>query len=374
MSSSLGNKLKVSIFGESHGKAIGVVLDGLPPGIEIDMDFIKEEMARRRPGKSILSTSRNEEDNFEILSGYFQGKTTGTPLCAIIFNQDCRSQDYNQLKNLPRPGHADYTGFIKYNNFNDYRGGGHFSGRLTAPLVFAGAVAKHVLKHRNITIASHIKSIQDVCDESFDSIDIDEATVSRLRKSDFPVLDESAGQKMKEQILAAKKERDSVGGIIETIITNLQPGLGFPFFDGVESRLAHALFSIPAVKGVEFGAGFNITKLRGSQANDEFILEGNKIVTSTNHNGGILGGITTGMPLVFRVAIKPTPSIGISQKTVDLQKKQDTTITVKGRHDPCIVPRAIPAVEAASAVVVLDLLLEREGEYGLSKEFKNGDR
>jgi len=370
MSSSLGNKFKISIFGESHGKAIGVLLDGLPPGIKLDMDFIKEELARRQPGKSILSTSRREKDEFEILSGYFQGRTTGSPLCAIIFNQDCQPQDYDKIKNLPRPGHADYTAFIKYNGFNDYRGGGHFSGRLTAPLVFAGAVAKHVLKLRNILIASHIKSIQDVCDKNFDNVNIDATLLDKLRNSDLPVLDESVGEKMKARILAAKNEMDSVGGIIETMIINLEPGLGSPFFDGVESRLAHALFSIPAAKGVELGDGFNITRLKGSQANDEFVLDGDKIVTSTNHNGGILGGITTGMPLVFRVAIKPTPSIGISQKTVDIEKKQETTITVKGRHDPCIVPRAIPAVEAASAVVILDLLLEREGEGGLAAEFE----
>lgn len=374
MSSIFGNMLKVSIFGESHGKAIGVVLDGLPPGIELDMDFLRQEMARRQPGKSSLSTSRKESDDFNIFSGYFQGRTTGTPLCAIIYNRDTKSQNYEELKHLLRPGHADYSGFVKYSGFNDYRGGGHFSGRLTAPLVFAGAVAKHVLKQRNIFIASHIKSVQDVCDESFDSTNIDEEILNKLIKSDFPVLDEMAGQKMRELILDAKKELDSVGGIIETIIVNLPPGLGFPFFDGVESRLAHALFSIPAVKGVEFGEGFNITKLRGSQANDEFVLDGDKIKTSTNHNGGILGGITTGMPIVFRIAIKPTPSIGVSQKTVDIYNMQEATIAVKGRHDPCIVPRAVPAVEAASALVILDLMLEREGEYGLSGNFEKPNR
>jgi len=374
MSSIFGSKLKVSIFGESHGKAIGVVLDGLPPGIELDIDFIKVELSRRQPGKSQFSTQRKETDSFEILSGYFQGRTTGTPLCAVIFNQDCKSQDYDHLKNLLRPGHADYTGFVKYRSFNDYRGGGHFSGRLTAPLVFAGAVAKQILRLCNIVIASHIKSIQDVFDVSFDSTNVDMEVLNKLKNSDFPVIEELSGQKMKERILNAKNEKDSVGGIIETVIINLEPGLGSPFFDGVESRLAHALFSIPAVKGVEFGDGFNITKLKGSKANDEFVLDGNRIVTSTNHNGGILGGITTGMPLLFRVAIKPTPSIGISQNTIDIHKMQETTITVKGRHDPCIVPRAIPVVEAASALVILDLMLEREGEYGPVGKFKNADR
>jgi len=374
MSSIFGNKFKVSIFGESHGKAIGVVLDGLPPGIKLDTDFIKEELSRRQPGKSALTTPRKESDNFEILSGFFQGSTTGTPLCAVIYNQDSKSQDYEELKNLLRPGHADYTGFVKYGGFNDYRGGGHFSGRLTAPLVFAGAVAKQALKAWNITMASHIKNIQDVCDKSFDSINVDLEALNKLRISDFPVLDESAGRQMQERILAAKSERDSVGGVIETIILNLEPGLGSPFFDGVESRLAHALFSIPAVKGVEFGDGFDIAKLMGSEANDEYLLDGNKIVTSSNHNGGILGGITTGMPIVFRVAIKPTPSIGLCQKTVDIHKMEEATITVRGRHDPCIVPRAIPAVEAASAVVILDLLLERKGEDGSAAGIQGTDR
>ena len=374
MSSIFGNKFKVSIFGESHGKAIGVVLDGLPPGIKLDTDFIKEELSRRQPGKSALTTPRKESDNFEILSGFFQGSTTGTPLCAVIYNQDSKSQDYEELKNLLRPGHADYTGFVKYGGFNDYRGGGHFSGRLTAPLVFAGAIAKQALKAWNITMASHIKNIQDVCDKSFDSINVDLEALNKLRISDFPVLDESAGRQMQERILAAKSERDSVGGVIETIILNLEPGLGSPFFDGVESRLAHALFSIPAVKGVEFGDGFDIAKLMGSEANDEYLLDGNKIVTSSNHNGGILGGSTTGMPIVFRVAIKPTPSIGLCQKTVDIYKMEEATITVRGRHDPCIVPRAIPAVEAASAVVILDLLLERKGEDGSAAGIQGTDR
>jgi len=374
MSSIFGYNFKVSIFGESHGEAIGVVLDGLPSGIELNLDFIKQELARRQPGKNVLSTSRKEKDEFEILSGYFQGKTTGTPLCAIIYNQDCRSGDYEELRYLLRPGHADYTGFIKYNGFNDYRGGGHFSGRLTAPLVFAGAVAKQVLKQCNVVVVSHIKSIQDVYDESFDNINIDEVLVNRLRNSDFPVLNEISGRMMKERIIAAKKEMDSVGGIIETIVLNLQPGLGSPFFDGIESLLAHILFSIPAVKGVEFGKGFDITKLRGSQANDKFALDDGRIITCTNLSGGILGGISTGMPIVFRVAIKPTPSIGVSQKTVDIYNMQETTIKVKGRHDPCIVPRAIPAVEAAAAVVILDLMLEREGENGLSGKFENRNR
>lgn len=360
MSSIFGKRLKVSIFGESHGKAIGVVLDGLPPGIPIEMDFITEEMARRMPGKSAFSTSRREHDNFEILSGYFQGKTTGTPLSAIIFNKDAKSQDYDDTKYLPRPGHADYTGHIKYGGYNDYRGGGHFSGRLTAPLVFAGAVAKSILQLKSIIVGSHIISIQDVSDEDFDAVNINCKVLKQLRKKKFPILDKKVANKMKERILAAKSEKDSVGGIIETAILNLPPGLGSPFFDSVESCLAHILFSIPAVKAVEFGDGINITNMRGSEANDQFIIQGNKIATTTNHSGGILGGITSGMPVLFRTAIKPTPSIGIPQGTVDMLKKRQTTIEIKGRHDPCIVPRAIPVVEAAAALVILDFLLERE--------------
>ncbi len=374
MSSIFGNKFKVSVFGESHGNAIGVVLDGLPPGIELDMEFIKKEMGRRQPGKSLLTTSRNESDSFEILSGYFQEKTTGSPLCAVIFNKDQQSDDYTELKSLLRPGHADYTGFVKNNGFNDYRGGGHFSGRLTAPMVFAGAVAKHVLQMRDIIIGSHIKSIQDVKDESFDSVNIDKNIFKKLINFTLPVLDKEMAEKMIESIINAKNEMDSVGGIIETAVINLQPGLGSPFFDSVESRLSHALFSIPSIKGVEFGQGFNITEIRGSQANDEFILENGEIKTSTNNNGGILGGITNGMPLVFRVAVKPTPSIGKLQKTVDICKKHEATLTIKGRHDPCIVPRVIPVVEAAVAVVILDLLLERDGEHGVLGKFQNKDR
>lgn len=362
MSSIFGRNFRVSIFGESHGKAIGVVLDGLPSGIRLNMEFIEQEMARRRPGKNPLSTLRSESDSFEILSGYFNEATTGTPLCAVIFNSDCASDDYAPMKSLLRPGHADYTGLVKYGGFNDYRGGGHFSGRLTAPLVFAGAVAKQALQIDNILVGSHVKSICHVEDESLDSANIDENTLKELRNLAIPVLNRDAGEKMAQCILDAKNDRDSVGGVVETAVLNLQPGLGSPFFDSMESCLAHILFSIPAVKGVEFGEGFNITKMRGSKANDAFIIDENKIKTATNYNGGILGGITNGMPVVFRVAIKPTPSIGIQQQTVDFLKNQETTISVKGRHDPCIVPRAVPVIEAAAAIVILDLILERYGE------------
>ncbi|GAQ25722.1 chorismate synthase [Tepidanaerobacter syntrophicus] len=362
MSSSFGHKFKITIFGESHGKAIGVVLDGLPPGIKLDMEFIKSEMARRSPGKSSLSTARSEADEVEILSGYFNGMTTGAPLCGIIFNRNVRSEDYSAIRNLMRPSHADYTAFIKYDGFYDYRGGGHFSGRITAPLVFAGAIAKQILSTQNIAVGSHIKSIHNIEDKSFDYVNLKAETLESLRYLALPVLDKDAGEKMEKCILNAKEEKDSVGGVIEAAVVNLEAGLGSPFFDSVESRLAHILFSIPAVKGVEFGAGFDITKMRGFKANDEFVIENGKIRTSTNNSGGIAGGITNGMPIIFRVAVKPTPSISLPQKTVDISKFEESSICIKGRHDPCIVPRAVPVVEAAASVVILDFLLERYGE------------
>lgn len=359
MSGIWGRNIKLSIFGESHGKAIGITIDGLPPGFEIDLEYIKKEMARRAPGKNSLSTSRMESDEFEILSGYFNGRTTGTPLCAVIRNSNKKSDDYSEMKSLMRPGHADYTGYVKYNGFSDYRGGGHFSGRITASLVFAGAVARQMLEKDNIIIGSHIKSIENIQEDSFDPINIDENTLKNLRSREFPVLDDKIGEKMKEAILNAKSEGDSVGGIIECAVINLPGGLGDPFFDSVESSLSHMLFSIPSVKGVEFGAGFDISSMRGSKANDEFYIEDGKIKTYTNNNGGILGGITNGMPLIFRTAIKPTPSIAKEQRTVNITEMKNTTINIKGRHDPCIVQRAVSVVEAAAAIVMLDFMSGR---------------
>lgn len=370
MSSMIGNRLKLTIFGESHGRAVGAVIDGLPPGIYLDLDYIKYEMGRRKPGESSFSTSRSEDDDFQIISGYFEKKTTGAPLCALISNKDQHSEDYANIKNLLRPGHADYTGFIKYAGYNDYRGGGHFSGRLTAPLVFAGAVAKQILEKLDIFIGGHIKSIKDISEEGFNKIKVSRYDILRLRAKDFPVINESIGKKMKECILKAKDERDSVGGVIETAVINLDAGLGEPFFDSVESRLAHILFSIPAVKGVEFGEGFSITAMKGSEANDGYTVIDGKIETYTNHNGGILGGITTGMHLIFQVAVKPTPSIGRQQKTVDIKKLEEVEICVKGRHDPCIVPRVVPVVEAATALTILDFMLDREGEQGFRDKLR----
>ncbi|MCM8711600.1 chorismate synthase [Clostridium sp. SYSU_GA19001] len=356
MSGVWGQRIKFSIFGESHGKGIGITIDGLPSGIKLDLEEIQFEMGRRAPGKNEFSTPRNEKDSFEILSGYFNESTTGTPLCAVIWNKDQHSKDYSELKNAMRPGHADYTGFIKYKGFNDYRGGGHFSGRLTAPLVFAGAIAKQILAEKDIYIGSHIYQIGNIYDTPFDKVNIELTSLKELHKKSFPVINEQKEEEMKNAILEAKKNLDSVGGVIEAAAINLPAGLGSPFFDSVESTLAHLLFSIPAVKGVEFGAGFSISSLRGSQANDEFYIENGKVQTLTNNNGGILGGITNGMPLIFKAAFKPTPSIGKPQKTVNISKMENTELEVRGRHDPCIVQRAIPVVEAVTAMAVLDLL------------------
>lgn len=357
MSGVWGNKVQVSIFGESHGKAIGIVIDGLEPGVEIDMEAVNKEMARRAPGKNKLSTQRKEGDEVQIVSGFFNGKTTGTPLTGLIWNSDQHSSDYSNIKDTPRPGHADYTGFVKYNGFNDYRGGGHFSGRITAPLVFAGAVAKQILMKKNIVIGSHILSIHNVKEDYFDKVNINEETLKALTSKEFPVLDDAKGIEMKEAILSAKNDLNSVGGVIECCALNLPVGLGDPFFDSVESTLSHLLFSVPAVKGVEFGLGFDITKLKGSEANDEYYYdEAANVKTYTNNNGGILGGITNGMPLIFRAAIKPTASIYKQQKTVNLKTKENDDIAVVGRHDPCITLRAVPVIEAVCAIGILDII------------------
>lgn len=358
MSGTWGKNIELAIFGESHGEAIGITINGLEPGINLDLDYIKEEMARRAPGQNDLSTPRKEGDEFHILSGYFNGKTTGTPLTMIIYNTNQHSKDYDKTKDIVRPSHGDLTGYVKYKGFNDYRGGGHFSGRITAPLVFAGAVCKQVLKEKGIIIGSHIKSIKDINDENFNNKNLCEEKLKDLRKEHFPVINKSSEEKMKEVIRNARDMKDSVGGIVECAAINLPAGIGSPFFDSVESTLSSLLFSIPGVKGVEFGIGFDITKLYGSEANDEYIVKNDKIETTSNNNGGILGGITNGMPIVFRVAMKPTPSIGKMQKTVDIKTMENRTIEIVGRHDPCIAIRALPVVEAAAAIAILDLLKE----------------
>ena len=358
MSGVWGKNIKLSIFGESHGRAIGITIDGLEPGILLDIDAIKAEMDRRAPGRSPLASARKESDTFEILSGYFNDRTTGTPLCAMIRNTDEHSKDYSNLKTLMRPGHADYTGNIRYNGFNDYRGGGSFSGRITAPLVFAGAIAKQILASKGIVIGSHIISIEKIHESSFEDIHLTNEVLKKLSKDAFPVIKKEIGDKMQELILQVKKDLDSVGGIVETAILNLPAGIGSPFFDSVESHLSQLIFSIPATKGIEFGKGFDITELKGSEANDEFYIENDIIKTSSNNNGGILGGITSGMPLVFRTAIKPTASISRSQHTIDIKNRENSELIIKGRHDPCIVPRAIPVIEACAAIAILDLILD----------------
>ena len=356
MSGMWGNKLKVSIFGESHGAGIGITIDGLPSGFEINMDEVLKEMARRAPGKSRLSTARKEADMPEILSGFFEGKTTGTPLCAIIRNSDQHSKDYGKLKDLMRPGHADYPGFIKYKGFNDYRGGGHFSGRITAPLVFAGAVCKQILELKGIRIGAHVKSIGKVNDKSFFDVDLTNELLDEIKVNELPLLDPKKEEEMRNTILEARKEQDSVGGTIECAVLGIEAGIGDPFFDSVESTLAHLMFSVPAVKGIEFGKGFSMSEHRGSECNDEYYYDGDKVKTYTNNNGGITGGITNGMPILFKVGIKPTPSISKKQKTIDINEHKDAELVIEGRHDPCIVQRAIPVIEAVTAIGIMELV------------------
>ncbi|MFT8350819.1 chorismate synthase [Clostridium saccharoperbutylacetonicum] len=357
MSGMWGNKLKVSIFGESHGVGIGITIDGLPSGVEINMEEVTKEMARRAPGKSNLSTARKEADAPEILSGFFEGKTTGTPLCAVIRNADMHSRDYGKLKDLMRPGHADYPGFIRYKGFNDYRGGGHFSGRITAPLVFAGAICKQVLQDKGINIGAHVKSIGNIEDKSFYDVKVDKELLADLKLKELPILVPEKEEEMRKLILEAKKEQDSTGGTIECAIIGINAGIGNPFFDSVESTLAHLMFSVPAVKGIEFGKGFEMTKLRGSECNDEYYYDNGEVKTYTNNNGGITGGITNGMPILFKVGIKPTASISKIQRTIDISEQKEAELVIEGRHDPCIVQRAVPVIEAVTAIGILDLLI-----------------
>lgn len=357
MSGMWGNNIKVSIFGESHGAAIGITIDGLPSGFEIDMDEVLREMARRAPGKSKLSTARKEADKPEILSGFFEGKTTGTPLCAIIRNGDQHSKDYGKLKDLMRPGHGDYPGFVKYNGFNDYRGGGHFSGRITAPLVFAGAVFKQILASKGIIIGAHIKNIGSVEDKSFSEIELTKELFDELKTCELPLILKDKEEAIRNEVAEARADLDSVGGSIECSVIGIDAGFGDPFFDSMESRIAHMMFSVPAVKGIEFGKGFDMCTMKGSECNDQYYYDGDKVKTYTNNNGGITGGITNGMPILFKVGIKPTPSIAKKQKTVDVKEGKDAELEIVGRHDPCIVQRAVPVIEAAAAIAVADAVL-----------------
>ena len=341
------------IFGESHGPAIGVVLEGVPAGLELDLEQVQKELDRRKPGQDPTATARKESDLVEVLSGVFEGKTTGAPLAMVIRNSDQHSKDYESIRYTPRPSHGDYAGFIKSRGCLDYRGGGHFSGRLTAPLVAAGAVAKQVLAGRGIQVGAHISSIYGICDAALE----DPAELKAVAEKPFPVLDDSKGEEMRQAILEAKEEQDSVGGAIECAVTGLPAGLGAPDFGcNVEGIFAQYLFAVPAVKGIEFGAGVAFSLMRGSEANDPFAVEDGQVVTKTNHAGGINGGITNGMPVTFEVTIRPTPSISLPQESVDLRTGEETEIEIHGRHDPCIVPRAVPVIEAAAALAACAVL------------------
>lgn len=356
MSSTYGEILKLSIFGQSHGTAIGMTLDGIPAGLPVDMDELYHFLSRRAPGKDKYATSRKEADHPEFLSGIVNGFTCGAPIAAIIYNNNTRSGDYENLKDCPRPGHADYTAQVKYHGFQDVAGGGHFSGRLTAPLCIAGGLCKQWLEQKGIRIGAHIVAIGGIVD---DPVYLDWANPNLdLIGTDFPVLNPAAGLKMQEAISAAKAEGDSVGGLIECIVTGLPTGLGEPMFGGMESKIAQIVYGIPAVKGLSFGTGFAGSDMRGSENNDAYTIKDGKILTKHNYAGGILGGITNGMPLVFEVAVKPTPSISKPQTSVSLKRMETQELIIQGRHDPCIVPRAVPVIEAAAAIAIFDALLQ----------------
>lgn len=360
MSCSFGSNIKLTVFGQSHSHSIGCVLDGVPAGEKIDMDSVISFMARRAPGQNAFSTPRKEADVPEVVSGMIDGVTCGAPICAVIQNTNTRSEDYDKLKNTPRPGHADFTAFIKHSGFNDARGGGNFSGRMTAPLCFAGAVLMQILKKRGIDVAAHIYSIKDEFDDKADPVTGNMEKLKAAQKKPFPVINDEAGERMKEKILSAKKDGDSVGGIIECVITGVPTGVGEPIFDGIENRISACVFGVPAVKGIEFGSGFAAASLFGSENNDVFCFDKDKnIKTATNNHGGILGGISSGMPIIFRVAMKPTPSIAKEQITADLLSGKEKPLVIGGRHDPCIVQRAVPVIESAAALALADLLLNR---------------
>ena len=353
MSSTYGENLKLSIFGQSHGAAIGMTLDGIPAGLPVDIDKLQQFLNRRAPGQNDWSSPRKEEDAPEILSGLVDGFTCGAPIAAIIRNNNTRSGDYENLKSVPRPGHADYTAQVKYGGFQDAAGGGHFSGRLTAPICIAGGMCKQWLEDMGIQIGAHIDFLGGITDSPFDPMEPEIRFVNRQ----FPVLSVTASQAMRKRIDEVREQGDSIGGEIECAITGIPAGLGEPMFGGVESRLAQILYGIPAVKCVEFGAGKQAAYLTGSRFNDPFVVESGEIKTKTNNGGGILGGITNGMPVIFRVAIKPTPSIGKIQSSVNLATMEEAALEIKGRHDPCIVPRAVPVVEAAAAIAIYDMIL-----------------
>lgn len=355
MSSTYGENLSLSIFGQSHGAAIGMTLDGIPAGLKVDLDELQAFLNRRAPGNNDYSTPRKEEDQPEILSGILNGFTCGSPIAAVIRNTNTRSKDYSNLKDCPRPGHADYTAEMKYKGFQDVAGGGHFSGRLTAPLCIAGGMCKQWLEEKGIRISAHLSVVAGIADNPL-FLDWVNPDLDMIQK-DFPVVNPEAGVKMREAINKARVDGDSVGGIIECVITGLPVGLGDPMFGGMESRIAQVVYGIPAVKGIDFGSGFSGSYMRGSQNNDAYIIDNGVVRTNTNNAGGILGGITNGMPLVFQTAIKPTPSISVPQQSISLSKGTEQTLEISGRHDPCIAPRAVPVIEAAASIAIFDAYL-----------------
>lgn len=355
MSFVTGDKIRISLFGQSHSEAMGTVIDGLPAGFKIDEEKLSEFMARRAPGNDEFSTSRKEGDRVRIVSGITNGITNGAPLCGIIENTNTRSKDYENLKDIPRPGHADFAAWSKFEDNRDVSGGGQFSGRLTATMCIAGGILKQLLEGKGIFIGAHIARVGNVKDDLFDSCNVNKNDF--VDRKPFPTLNDDKGEEMKEEILRAKKDGDSVGGIVECAIVGVPSGVGDTLFGSWESRISSAVFAIPAVKGIEFGRGFEVATLLGSQNNDPFCIRDGSIVTTTNNHGGILGGISSGMPILFRAAFKPTPSIGKEQKSVSLSKKENTTLIINGRHDPCIVKRAVVCVEAAAAIVAANIVL-----------------
>ena len=362
MKNTFGQSVSVTLFGESHGTAIGAVIDGLAPGIKIDENYINERLAHRRPSSSV-DTARREPDKYSIVSGVFDGHTTGTPICIVIPNEDKRSNDYSEMRSIARPSHADYTAYLKYRGYEDYRGGGHFSGRITAALVAAGAIAEIALSSLGISLATHIKYCGGISDRDFNDIAND---IKELKDKPFPVLSDCESG-MVAAIEAAKAECDSIGGTVETAVFGMPGGVGEPWFDSVEGMISHAVFSVGGIKGIEFGSGFGFADMKGSSANDSFNIKDGKIVTFTNHNGGINGGITNGMPIIFSCAVKPTPSIAKEQNTVDFIKNESTTLSVKGRHDPAIIKRICPVIDAVTAITLCDMIALRYGTDVFSK-------
>lgn len=356
MSSMFGNNIRISVFGQSHSEGIGVVVDGLPAGEPVDLDRLAAFLARRAPGQGAYATARKEADIPEILCGLVDSRTCGAPLAAIIRNTNTRSSDYDKLKDIPRPSHADYAANLRYGGFQDVRGGGHFSGRLTAPLCVAGGICKQILERKGIFVGAHIYSVGSVSDTPYNPMTLTPADLAASDKP-FPVLDPAAKEEMCSLIAECKKAGDSIGGIVECGVVGFPAGIGDPMFDGIENRLAAALFGIPAVKGLEFGEGFAAARMRGSENNDPYRIVDGRVVTASNHAGGITGGISTGMPILFRAAVKPTPSIAAVQDSVSLSAMENTSLQIVGRHDPCIVPRAVPVFEAVTATVLLDLLM-----------------